>query len=63
MGSERELNEPHAGDKRYVRRDERGRYNEVDDQGRSLGQDQRRDAENEAKKGQGDRGDRRSDAE
>jgi hypothetical protein len=45
-------------DKRYVRRDERGRFREVVDVGRSLSQDRRRDAEHETRKGQGDRGDR-----
>ena len=45
-------------DKRYVRRDERGRFDEVEDVGRSSAQDQRRDAKNESRKGQGDRGDR-----
>jgi hypothetical protein len=47
-------------DKRYARRDERGRFKEMDDVGRSLGQDQQRDAQHETRKGQGDRGDRRS---
>jgi hypothetical protein len=55
----RELMEPNRGDKRYVRRDERGRFKEVDDVGRSLSQDRRTEAENTAKKGQGDRGDRK----
>jgi len=54
----RELIEPHKGDKRYVRRDENGRFSETDDQGRSLSQDRRRDAKHKAKPGQGDRGDR-----
>jgi hypothetical protein len=44
-------------DKRYVRRDDKGRFKESDDVSRSLSQDVRRDAENKAKKGQGDRGD------
>jgi len=47
-------------DKRYVRRDERGRFKESDDVGRSLSADRRRDAKTEARKGQGDRGDRRA---
>jgi hypothetical protein len=47
-------------DKRYVRRDDQGQFSESDDVGRSHASDQRRDAENEAKKGQGDRGDRKS---
>jgi len=45
-------------DKRYVRRDERGRFVESDDVGRSLAADRRRHATNEAPRGQGDRGDR-----
>lgn len=54
----RELTEPTPGDKRYMRRDAQGRFKEVDDVGRSLSQDHRRKAENTAKKGQGDTGDR-----
>ena len=34
----RELIEPHKGDKRYVRRNKKGQFNEVDDVGRSLAQ-------------------------
>ena len=58
--SKRELIEPTTGDKRYARRDDEGRFTEMDDVGRSLAQDQKRDARNEAPKGQGDRGDRRN---
>ena len=58
MGSKRELIEPHEGDKRYVRRDENGRFTEQDDVGRSLAQDQRQHAKTKAKRGEGDRGDR-----
>lgn len=48
------------GDKRYVRRDEKGRFTtEQDDVGRSLAQDRRRRAKTKVKAGQGDRGDRR----
>lgn len=47
-----------GSDKRYVRRDEEGRFKESDDVGRSLAQDQKRDARTESKKGEGDRGDR-----
>lgn len=46
------------GGSRYVRRDEKGQFGE--DQtgaGRSVAQDKRVDAENEAKKGDKDRGD------
>jgi hypothetical protein len=45
--------------KMYGRRDERGQFKEMDDVGRSLEADRRREAENPAKPGQGDRGDRR----
>ena len=59
MARDRELIEPNEGDKRYVRRDENGQFTESqDDVGRSLSQDQRTEAKNESKKGQGDRGDR-----
>ena len=57
MGSARELVDT-GTDKRYVRRDEEGRFKESDDVGRSLAADRRRHAKTEAKKGQGDRGDR-----
>ncbi|HET7727264.1 MAG TPA: hypothetical protein VFK54_08055 [Candidatus Limnocylindrales bacterium] len=46
-------------DKRYVRRDENGQFGKSDGVGRSLATDRRRSATNEAKPGQGDRGDRR----
>jgi hypothetical protein len=46
-------------DVRYVRRDQQGRFKESEDVGRSSAQDQRRDAVNDTRKGQGDRGDRR----
>lgn len=44
-------------DKRYVRRDEEGRFEEVDDVSRSLSQDVRQHAKNTVRPGQGDRGD------
>ena len=48
-------------DKRYVRRDDRGRFTQDQvDVGRSLAEDQRRDAKAEAKRGYGDQGDRRT---
>ncbi len=56
----RELIEPNEGDKRYVRRDEEGKFEESDDVSRSLSQDQKRDAKTESKPGQGDKGDRSS---
>jgi len=45
-------------DKRFVRRDEKGQFKESDDVGRSLKADMRRKAQNKAKKGDGDKGDR-----
>jgi hypothetical protein len=45
-------------DKRYVRRDPKGRFNESDDQGKSLSRDRRQHAKTKSKPGQGDRGDR-----
>ena len=47
-------------DKRYVRRDEQGRFSESDDVGRSLAADRRQHAKTVSKKGQGDRGDRKA---
>ena len=44
-------------DKRYVRRDENGRFEESVDVGKSLSADRRRVAETKAKPGEGDRGD------
>lgn len=58
--ADRERIEPNPSDKRYVRRDEAGQFKEVDDVGRSSAQDQKREAKNPAKRGQGDRGDRPS---
>jgi hypothetical protein len=55
----RELIEPHKGNKREVRRDKKGRFNETDYVGKSMAQDRRQKAKAEAKPGQGDRGDRR----
>jgi len=46
-------------DKRYVRRDEKGRFTESDDVGRSLSADRRQKAKTAARPGQGDRGDRK----
>ena len=47
-------------DKRYVRRDEKGRFEDVVDVGKSLSLDRKRQAKHVAKPGQGDRGDRKS---
>ena len=46
-------------DKRYVRRDDKGRFNESDDVGRSLAQDVKRQAKTTVKSGQGDKGDQK----
>jgi hypothetical protein len=46
-------------DKRYVRRNSKGQFKESDDVGRSLAADRRRKAKTAAKKGEGDRGDRK----
>ena len=45
-------------DKRYVRRDDAGKFKQSDDVGRSLTTDRRTAAKTDSKKGQGDRGDR-----
>ena len=47
-----------GNDKRYVRRDDKGRFKDVVDVGRSLSQDMKRKAKTEVKAGDGDRGDR-----
>ncbi|HEV2864929.1 MAG TPA: hypothetical protein VGX37_00285 [Allosphingosinicella sp.] len=59
MGSKRELIDT-GTDKRFVRRDEKGRFKDVVDVGRSLAADRRQHAKTESKPGQGDRGDRKS---
>jgi hypothetical protein len=59
MASKRELVEPNEGDKRYVRRDDRGRFTDSqDDVGRSLAADRRQHAKTRSEPGQGDKGDR-----
>jgi hypothetical protein len=47
-------------DKRYVRRKKSGKFGQSDDVGRSLASDRRRKASTKAKRGHGDKGDRRS---
>ena len=59
MAGKRELNPPHPGDKRLQRRDNKGRFAESDDVGRSFAQDQHQDAEREAEPGQGERSERK----
>lgn len=48
-----------GSDKRYVRRDEEGRFKESVDVGRSLAADRRTKAKTDAKPGEGDKGDHR----
>lgn len=48
-----------GNNKLYVRRNKRGEFDEVDDVGRSLAADRRRKAKTVAKRGQGDKGDRK----
>ena len=47
-----------GSDKRYVRRNKRGQFNESDDVGRSLAVDRRQRAKTKVKSGEGDKGDR-----
>ena len=56
-GSRRELIDT-GRNTMYARRDEQGRFKEMDDVGRSLGADRRQKAKTKAGRGQGDRGDR-----
>ncbi|HYV03417.1 MAG TPA: hypothetical protein VFB82_02465 [Blastocatellia bacterium] len=56
--SKRELIDT-GNDKRYVRRDEKGRFDEVVDVGRSLAQDVKNTAKTKVPAGQGDRGDQK----
>jgi hypothetical protein len=46
-------------DKRFLRRDDQGRFDEEADVGRSLTQDRRKHAETVVEPGQGDRGDQK----
>jgi len=46
-------------DKRFVRRDDRGQFDEVSDVGRSLDQDRKQAAKTKVPAGQGDRGDQK----
>jgi len=55
--SRRELIEPNPGDKRYVRRDDKGHFTKEVDVGKSLAADRRQHSKTPAKPGQGDRGD------
>jgi hypothetical protein len=60
MSAKREEVESANGDKKYIRRDEKGRFTSYQvDEGRSLSQDRKRDAKNSTTSGQGDKGDGR----
>ena len=48
-----------GSDKRYVRRDEKGRFEDVADVGRSLARDRQQQAKTKVPPGQGDRGDQK----
>jgi hypothetical protein len=54
---QRELVEPHTGDRRYQRRNDDGTFGEADDQSRSLRQDVKQHAKTKKPRGQGDKGD------
>ena len=59
MANKRELIEPTPGNKRYVRRDDKGQFGKTVDVSVSLAQDVRKQAKMVAKPGQGDKGDQR----
>jgi hypothetical protein len=48
-----------GNDKRFVRRNDRGQFDEVSDVGRSLAQDRKQTAKTKVPPGQGDRGDQK----
>ena len=55
--AERELNEPHKGDKRYQRRNDDGTFGDSDDQSQSLSRDVQQHAGTQKPRNQGDKGD------
>ena len=61
MAKKRELIVPHPGDKRYVRRDEQGRFtSDQVDVSKSLSKDVEHRAKTTVPKGQGDKGDQQA---
>lgn len=48
-----------GNDKRFVRRDKKGQFDEVSDVGRSLAQDRKQQAKKTVPAGQGDKGDQK----
>ena len=60
MATRREIIEPKAGDKRYLRRDEHGRFTSNQTAvGQSLAADRRQRAKSTVPPGQGDKGDQK----
>ena len=60
MAQKRELLEPQAGDKRYIRRDDEGKFTEDQaDVTKSLRADVQQTAQKKVSKGQGDKGDQK----
>jgi len=57
--SQRELIDT-GRDKRFVRRNEKGQFDDVTDVGRSLAQDRKQSAKTKVPAGQGDRGDQKT---
>lgn len=55
--SQRELIEPHKGDKRYQRRSEDGSFGEADNVSKSLSADSKRQSATKKPKNEGDKGD------
>ena len=55
--SQRELIQPHPGDKRYQRRNEDGTFGESDDVSKSLRQDVKHHAQHKKPRNEGDKGD------
>jgi hypothetical protein len=60
MARKREEIEPNDGDKRYIRRDESGKFSDEQvDVGRSLAADRQSKSKTTVPKGQGDKGDQK----
>ena len=55
--SKRTTIEPHKGDRRYVRRNQKGQFKKEVNVSRSLAADRRRKSKTRVEAGQGDRGD------
>ena len=57
--SKRDIIEPNPKDKRFVRRDDQGKFSKVTDAGKSLARDVKQSSKRTGGKGQGDRGDQK----